>query len=46
MTCAMRTAYVAARVTATMQDVLVRRQWDRYDSGEETRDVLEVRAVA
>lgn len=25
------------------QDVLVRRQWDRYFSGEETRDVLEVR---
>ena len=25
------------------QDVLARRQWDRYFTGEETRDVLEVR---
>jgi hypothetical protein len=26
-----------------MQDLLARRQWDRYQTGEETRDVLEVR---
>ena len=28
-----------------MQDALARRQWDRYDTGEETRDVLEVRCA-
>jgi hypothetical protein len=30
-------------VVPGLQDVLARRQWDRYFSGEETRDVLEVR---
>ena len=25
------------------QDILARREWERYDSGEETRDMLEVR---
>ena len=34
---------IALTAASPRQDVLARRQWDRYHSGEETRDVLEVR---